>query len=138
MITKLGGDQSDAQGSGPPSAGGVRHAPKAGGQLPSVAINPNAEESNPDAAVGSKEQLDSREDLLQRLVDDRRLREIDRQRFSLPPIRLVYDAFVAFYEELGVSHLCVACQVMLSPHALHFRCQQMQLRHCTRMLTSSA
>ncbi len=116
MITKLGGDQSDVQGSGrPPHApGGSRPASKAGGGLPSVAINPNADESIPDAAVASKEQLDSRDDLLKKLVDGRRLQEVERRRFSLPPIRLVYDAFIAFYEELGVSPLRDARQVLHS------------------------
>jgi hypothetical protein len=116
MITKLGGDQSHAQGSGRLShaPGGSRPASKAGEGLPSVAINPNADKSIPDAAVASKEQLDSRDDLLKRLVDGRRLHDVDRQRFSLPPIRLVYDAFIAFYEELGVSALHDARHVLHS------------------------
>ena len=48
------------------------------------------------------------------VVDGRRLHDVDRQRFSLPPIRLVYDAFIAFYEELGVSALHDARHVLHS------------------------
>ena len=151
MITKLRGEQSDAPGEcdapsrparrngpPPPAPGSFRPAPKAGGTVggpPCVTLNPNADESIPDGAVASQEQHDSRDELLKRLVDGQTQHEIDRQRFSLPPIRLVYDAFVAFYEELGVSPLCTA---HFCSDALHFRCQQISPRHSTMMLTSSA
>ena len=149
MITKLGGAESDAHGASdapsrpakisgppPPAPGSFRPAPMAGGGMgrpPSVALD--ADESIPDAAVASEEQLDSRDELLKKLVDGRAQHEVDRQRFSLPPIRLVYDAFVAFYEELGVSPLCAA---RFCTDALYFRCQQISPRHSAMMLTSSA
>ncbi len=98
MVKKLKVDSADAICAGPPRPSGKG--------VPNPVAN--IQHDRPDIEPTREEELDQNDEFLKNLVDGIVEHEIDRQRFSLPHIQLVHDAFIAFYEELGVSPLSVS------------------------------
>jgi hypothetical protein len=113
MIKKLKVDSADSICAGPPQ-------PSKNGDPNPVA---NIQDDRPDVGPASEEELNQSDQLFKNLVDGNVEHEIHRQRFSLPHIQLVHDAFIAFYEELGVSNLSVS-ELMFCTHAFRYRCQK--------------
>ena len=118
------GGETRAYHAGPSSA-----QAKPGQAPPNVSDSASTTEKRVDVHHKLLKKLVDQRDFQKKPVDQRDLPEVDRQRFSLPPARLVYDAFVAFYKELEVSPLRAS---QFCPHALHFRCY---IQRITRKFT---